>query len=174
MSDSGVFGGVFLVPGPGPWSEKNTISDTSNFTSKVQSPGHARTGVNRHTVPGPPRGPPSRAPPCPPVPGPPRVPPSRGPRVSPRPARTPTGRTFKVKNVFCFKLDAKSISEALPTTILILLNFSIVLAHRRNPGTSGHPAPLGTPHPHPIRTPSAPHPSPGPPCDLFSGIWGGT
>ena len=59
VSDSGVLGGVFLVPGPAPWSEKNTISDTSNFTShftsnftsKVQSPGHAPTGVNRHTVP---------------------------------------------------------------------------------------------------------------------------
>ena len=36
-------------------------------------------------------------------------------------------------NLFCFKLDAKSVPEALATTILILLMFSIVLAHR--PGT---------------------------------------
>ena len=66
---------------------------------------------------------------------------ARGPRVSPRPGapacppvppgpRTPTGHTSKVKNVFRFKIDAKSIPEALATTILILLKFSIDLAHR--------------------------------------------
>ena len=68
----------------------------------------------------------SGGPPCPPVPGPP---------LSPRPARTPdpgppAGRTPKVKNVFRFKLDAKSVPEALATTILILQKFSIDLAHR--------------------------------------------
>ena len=45
----------------------------------------------------------------------------------------PAGRHPKVKNVFCFKLDAKSVPEALATTILILLKFSIVLVHRQNP-----------------------------------------
>ena len=62
------------------------------------------------------------APSCPPVPGPLRVPPSR--------ADPPTGRTPKVKNVFRFKLDAKSIPEALATTFRILEKFSIDLAHR--------------------------------------------
>ena len=61
---------------------------------------------------------------CPPVPGPFCVPPSR---ADPGP---PTGRTPKVKNVFRFKIDAKSIPEALATTILILQKFSIDLAHR--------------------------------------------
>ena len=70
---------------------------------------------------------------------------------------SPSGRTPKVKNVFCFKLDAKSVPEALATTILILLMLSIVLTHRCNPGASAHPAPSDTPHPHPIGTPSAPH-----------------
>ena len=37
---------------------------------------------------------------------------------------------YKVKNVFCLKLDAKSVPEALATPIRILLRFSIVLAHR--------------------------------------------
>ena len=69
----------------------------------------------------------------------------------------PPGHNTKVKNVFCFKLDAKPIPEALATTILILLKFSIVLVHRQNPGASAHPDPSDTPHPHPIRTPSAPH-----------------
>ena len=64
------------------------------------------------------------------------------------------------KTCFCFKLDAKSVPEALATTILILQKFSIDLAHRQNPGASAHPAPSDTPHPHPIRTPSAPHPPP--------------
>ena len=71
-----VFLEVFFGPGAGTLERKNTISDTSNFTSnctsnftsKFQSPGHARTGGNRHTVPGSP--------------------------VSPRPARTPRGAHF--------------------------------------------------------------------------------
>ena len=63
---------------------------------------------------------------------------------------------FSIKNVFCLKIDAKSIPEALATTILILLKFSIVLAHRWNPGASAHPDPSGTPHRHPTRTPSTP------------------
>ena len=61
---------------------------------------------------------------CPPVPGPFSVPPSR---ADPGPL---AGRTPKVKNVFRFKIDAKSIPEALATTILILQKFSIDLAHR--------------------------------------------
>ena len=63
-------------------------------------------------------------PPLSPRPGAPSVPPSR---ADPGP---PTGRTPKVKNVFRFKIDAKSIPEALATTILILQKFSIDLAHR--------------------------------------------
>ena len=43
----------------------------------------------------------------------------------------PPGCTPKVKNVFCFKLDAMSAPESLETTIRILLMFSIALAHRR-------------------------------------------
>ena len=70
-----------------------------------------------------------------PRPGPPRVPPSR---ADPGP---PTGRTTKVKNVFWLKIDAKSVPEALVTTILILQKFSIDLAHRQNTGASAHPAP---------------------------------
>ena len=85
------------------------------------------------------------------LPGAPYVPPSR---ADPGP---PAGRTPKVKNVFRFKIDAKSIPEALATTILILQKFSIDLAHRQNPGASAHPAPSDTPHPHPIGPPSAPH-----------------
>ena len=94
------------------------------------------------------RGPPSRGPVWPPAPEPLRGPPSR--------TDSPTGHTPKVKNAFCLKLDAKSIPEALATTILMLLMFSIVLAHRCNPGASAHPAPSGTPHRHPIGTPWAP------------------
>ena len=93
------------------------------------------------TVPGPPVSP---------RPGAPSVPPSR---ADPGP---PAGRTSKVKNVFRFKIDAKSVPEALATTILILQKFSIDLAHRQNPGASDHPAPSDTPHPHPIGPPSAP------------------
>ena len=36
-----------------------------------------------------------------------------------------------VQNLFCFKLDAMSVPEALATTIRILLMFSIVLAQSR-------------------------------------------
>ena len=61
---------------------------------------------------------------CPPVRGRPRAPPSR---TDPGP---PPGRTPKVQNVFRFKLDAKSIPEALATTFRILEKFSIDLAHR--------------------------------------------
>ena len=103
-------------------------------------------------VAGPPCVPPSRAPPYPPVPGPP---------LSPRPARTPAGRTSKVKNVFCFKIDAKSVPEALATTILILQKFSIDLAHRQNHGASAHPAPSDAPHPHLIGNPRHPWLPPG-------------
>ena len=80
--------------------------------------------------------------------------------------------SFSIINELCLKLDAKSVPEALATTILILLKFSIDLAHRQNPGASAHPAPSDTPHPHPIRTPSAPHPppqAPHPPPRLFFG-----
>ena len=38
---------------------------------------------------------------------------------------------FSIKNVFCLKLDAKSVPEALATSIRILLVFSIVLAYTR-------------------------------------------
>ena len=75
-----------------------------------------------------------------PVRGRPRVPPSGGGRGPPSgggrgpPSRSdpgpPTGRTPKVQNVFRFKLDAKSIPEALATTFRILEKFSIDLAHR--------------------------------------------
>ena len=84
-------------------------------------------------------------------PGPPLSPRPGAPSVPPSPADPgpPTGRTPKVKNVFRFKLDAKSVPEALATTILILLKFSIVLAHRWNPRVWPHPAPSGTPHRHP-------------------------
>ena len=41
------------------------------------------------------------------------------------------GHDSKVKKAFCFKLDAMSVPEALATTILILLMFSIVLALAR-------------------------------------------
>ena len=75
----------------------------------------------------------------------------------------PSGRTSKVKNVFRFKLDAKSVPEALATTILILQKFSIDLAHRQNPGASAHPAPSDTPHPHPWAPPRHPLGTPGNP-----------
>ena len=104
-------------------------------------------------------GPSSRSPPVAPRPGAPLWPLRPGARAP------PSGCTFKVKNVFCFKLDAMSVPEALATTIRILLMFSIVLAHRWNPGASAHPDPSGMPHQHPIGTPSAPHPPPGHPAD---------
>ena len=53
------------------------------------------------------------------------------------------------QNLFCFKLDAASVPEALATTIRILLMFSI-----RAPAM-GPPAPSGTPHGSPWH-PSAP------------------
>ena len=69
---------------------------------------------------------------------------------------TRAGHNSKVKNVFCFKLDAKSVPEALATTIRILLMFSIVLAHRGNPGVWLRPAPSRTPHRHPWVPPGHP------------------
>ena len=106
------------------------------------------------TRPGAHRVPPSRAPPCPPVPGPPVSPRPGAPSVPPSRADPgpPAGRTIKVTNVFRFKIDAKSIPEALATTILILQKFSIDLAHRQNHGASAHPAPSDAPHPHLIGT----------------------
>ena len=83
--------------------------------------------------------------PCPPVRGPPRGPPSRsdsGPL---------TGHTPKVKNVFRFRLDAKSIPEALATTFRILLKFSIVL-----PRCIGPPRALKHASSAPHRTPIHP------------------
>ena len=44
----------------------------------------------------------------------------------------PRGAT-KVQNLFCFKLDAMSVPEALATTIQILLIFSIILPHQWGP-----------------------------------------
>ena len=79
------------------------------FGQKVRAP-PSRLGVPEHA-------------PLSPRPGAPSVPPSR--------ADPPTGRTSIVKNVFCLKLDAKSVPEALATSIRILLMFSIVLAHSR-------------------------------------------
>ena len=75
---------------------------------------------------------------CPPVRGPFCGPPSRAD------PRTPVGRTPKVKNVFRFKIDAKSVPEALATTIRILLMFSIVLAHRH--GTAARARQLAREH----------------------------
>ena len=65
------------------------------------------------------------------------------------PRASPPGLTTKVKNVFCFKLDAMGVPVALATTILILLMFSIVLAHQWGPRNMGPPHPLVTPHRHP-------------------------
>ena len=50
------------------------------------------------------------------------------------------------QNLFCFKLDAMSVPEALVTTIRILRLFSIVLAHQWGPRPWVRPAPSGTPH----------------------------
>ena len=44
-----------------------------------------------------------------------------------------------IQNLFCFKLDAMSVPEALATTIRILLMFSIVLAHRASGDTRAAP-----------------------------------
>ena len=76
----------------------------------------------------------------------------------------PMGRNFKVKKVFCFKLDAVSVPEALATTIRIRLMFSVVLEHRRNPGVWARPTPRGRL----MGTPGAPL---GIPHRLF--LWGG-
>ena len=114
-------------------------------------------------------------PPCPPVPGPPLSPRPGAPSVPPSRADPgpPAGRTPKVKNVFRFKIDAKSIPEALATTILILQKFSIDLAHRQNPGASAHPDPSGTPHRHPTRTPSTPWAPADPPDSWVTVCRGG-
>ena len=58
-------------------------------------------------------------------------------------SQSPPGRNPKVKNAFCFKLDAMSVPEALTATILILLMFSIVLAHQGGSQSTGPPHPLG-------------------------------
>ena len=73
-----------------------------------------------------------------------------------RPVSPPPGCNSKVKNLFCFKLDAMSVLEALATTILILLTFSIVLAHQWEPQSMGPPHPSGTPHWHPWAPPGHP------------------
>ena len=54
-----------------------------------------------------------------------------------------------VQNLFCFKLDAMSVPEALATTIRILLMFSIALAHQWGPRPWVRSAPSGTPRGHP-------------------------
>ena len=64
--------------------------------------------------------------------------------------------SFLSQDLFCFKLDAKSVPEALATTILILLMFSIVLAHQREPRSMAPPHPSGTPHRHPWAPPRHP------------------
>ena len=51
------------------------------------------------------------------------------------------GHDSKVKKAFCFKLGAMSVPEALATTVRLI--FSIVLAHRWNPGVWARPAPRG-------------------------------
>ena len=73
----------------------------------------------------------------------------------------PAGRTPKVKNVFWLKIDAKSITEALATTILILQKFSIDLAHPWGSRGIGPPHPSGTPHRHPWAPPEHPLSTPG-------------
>ena len=89
---------------------------------------------------------------------------------SPRYGRSPKGRVGEgggraelrhrnnniAQNLFCFELDAMSVPEALATTILILLMFSIVLAHKWGPWSMGPRRPSGTPHRHPIGTLSTP------------------
>ena len=57
----------------------------------------------------------------------------------------------QIENLFCFKLDAMSVPEALATTIRILLMFSIVLAHLRALRVSGNS----------LASPAAPPASPG-------------
>ena len=115
--------------------------------------GHSMGGTPSH---GPPRGSPS-APPLPPRPGVPRG--------------LPPGHTPKVKKVFCFKLDAMTVAEALATTILIPLMFSIFLAHRWEPRGMSPPHPSGTPHRHLWAPPAPPDggvpPQRGTPTDLL-------
>ena len=54
----------------------------------------------------------------------------RSPKCPPADVGGGAGRNYKVKKVFCFKLDAMSVPEALATTIRILLMFAIVLVHQ--------------------------------------------
>ena len=83
--------------------------------------------------------------PCPPVP--------RGPRTPDPPQGKPPLTHPRIQNLFCFKLDAKSIPEALATTFRILEMRSIALAHRY-PGRSWAPQDRPrTPRPHPTRPP---------------------
>ena len=56
------------------------------------------------------------------------VPPHDGYHVQCVHRHTRAGHNSKVKNVFCFKLDAKSVPEALATTIRSLSARSVVLA----------------------------------------------
>ena len=100
--------------------------------------GHSMGGIPHHT------GPPVAPRPPPPLPPRPGVP--RG---------LPPGHTPKVKKVFCFKLDAMTVAEALATTLLIPLMFSIFLAHRWEPRGMSPPHPSGTPHRH-LWAPPAP------------------
>ena len=89
-----------------------------------------------------------------------------GPRAAPRPGAPrapPSGRTPKVQNVFRFKLDAKSVPEALAESVRILLRFSIDLAHRKKHIPSTHPDPSSAPHLRLIRTPAHPLRTLGPP-----------
>ena len=142
----GPHGRVNTCP-PDPMAYKLSSFDLHSVLSR----GRRCMGSSGHVLPGAPFGPPS------PRPGPPRVPPSR---ADPGP---PAGRTPKVKNVFRFKLDAKSIPEALATTILILQKFSIDLAHRQN--LAHRPTPR--PQTRLIRTSSAPLGTPGyPPVSM--------
>ena len=46
-------------------------------------------------------------------------------------------RSGLINNVFCLKLDAKSVPDALATSIRIVLMSSIVLAHSRIPPSLG-------------------------------------
>ena len=58
------------------------------------------------------------------------------------------GHDSKVKKAFCFKLDAMSVPEALATTILILLMFSIALVYQWDPGAREHIAHSWAAHVH--------------------------
>ena len=52
---------------------------------------------------------------------------SQAVRAGPRAELSHRNNNF-VQNLFCFRLDAMTVPEALATAILILLMFSIVLA----------------------------------------------